>query len=241
MPILPGSQRPILPKDKALTLLLEICYQASFLREEGQSLAYRIVAYPRKEFEANNCDNRKISLRQERSVIFAKPREFSMSELHRLAPATEFVSSLVCVEPDESGKWFTWGLIDTGANWWNFIHHESSHGFMPPDRLTVSSANAGELIISCQGEILLTLRNGTIHYPSVDLLSRGPVSAFLENARKALYSAAITELDRQKWDSEDDDYPHSFYNFCLSRILSRIRGQKTRRNRYSRSRQHLGS
>ena len=87
-----------------------------------------------------------------------------------------------------------WGLIDAGANWWNFIHHESSSGFPPPNRLTISSQSPGELLISSGGDILFTLRDGSLVCPSTDVLWAGVVANFLLPSREALYHDAVKAL-----------------------------------------------
>jgi hypothetical protein len=223
------TKRPSLPDDRVLANLLEICYQASFLREEGRKLAYRVVFFPRKQFEKDIANKIESSFgldHTNRFVVFTKPREFTVAELHRLAPAAEYVRSLICVELDQEDHWVTWGLLDTGANWWNFIHHETSGGMPPPARLTISSGNPGELVLSFQGDILFSLRNGAVQYPSLDLFSRGPIAAFLSKARNALYKETIEKLGRKRYSEEDNDYPERFYTFCLSRILSRIRDKQ---------------
>ncbi len=85
---------------------------------------------------------------KDRAVLFREPRELSVAELRRLAPAAEFVRSLICVEQSPKGDWLTSGCYDTGSNWWKFNRHEVSGGRPPPDGLTISSYGPGELTFS---------------------------------------------------------------------------------------------
>jgi hypothetical protein len=217
------SKRAPLPSDEALLRILTVCYHASFLREEGRRLAFRVIYYPQPHFEKDNTPPR--FRHADRVIRFTSTREFSVAELHRLAPAAEAVRSLICIESSVDGKLNAWGLIDAGANWWNFIHHESSSGSPPPNRLTISSQSPGELSISSEGEILFSLRGGSLIVPSMDLLWAGVVADFFAEARHALYQSAIKALGVKKWDEEghDNDYPQRLYNFYLLRILFSIR------------------
>jgi hypothetical protein len=214
-------ERPPLPSDSLLQELLAITYHASFLKEEGRRLSYRVIVYPKSEF------NEKISLsqREERCAIFSEPRSFSVAEVLRLAPAAESVRSIICVDINHKKQWQIWGLLDTGSNWWEFIHHESNSGRPPPAYLTVSSSNPGELIVSMAGDVLLTLRNGVVYFPQNDLFFDGLVSDYLEPVRRSLYRDTLKKINGEKFDPEghDDDYPQRFFNFCLSRILTCIR------------------
>jgi hypothetical protein len=80
--------------------------------------------------------------------------------------------------------------------------------------------------------VIATLKDGGIVQPSMDALWDGPVSDFLEPARKRLYADAVAALKCKKWDEEghDDDYPFRFYTFFLERVLF-----------YTRSRGHGGT
>ena len=217
------AKRSPLPSDEALLRILTVCYHASFLREEGRRLAFRIIYYPQPHFEKDNATPRFRDA--DRIIRFTSTRQFSVAELHRLAPAAEAVRSLICIEDSADGKLNVWGLIDAGANWWNFIHHESSSGSPPPDRLTISSQSPGEITISSGGEILFSVRGGALIVPSMDLLWAGVVADFFTEARQALYQSAIKALGVKKWDDEghDNDYPQRLYNFYLLRILFSIR------------------
>lgn len=219
------KSRPILPNDEHLADLISICYHASLLKEEGRRIEFRVIAYQQEDFLQDTKNSAKFHLLGERAVLFYKPREFSVAELRRLAPAAEFVRSLICVSLSKQGRWSTWGLIDTGSNWWNFIHHEASGGQPPPDRLTISSNSPGELVFSAAGDVFFSLRTGGLYYPSSDLFFSGLVSDYLIPAKEALYLDTLKALDSDAFDNEkhDNNYPQRFYSFCLSRVLSNIR------------------
>lgn len=215
-----GGPEP-LPGDEELTRLLTTVYHASLLKEEGRRLEFRVIAYPRRTYEQDN----KSLHHPSRFAVFDVPRRFSVAELRRLAPAAESIRSIICVDLDRKKRWEIWGILDTGSNWWEFIHHESSGGTPPPAHLTLSSGNPGEVTVSTEGEVLLTLRNGAVFEPQTDLFSEGVISDHLEPVRTRLYKEVLKALKIKKWSDagSDEYYPKRFYNFCLSRVLTAIR------------------
>lgn len=220
-PYRPREKRPPLPPEKALGELLGLAYHTSFLREEGRKLLFRIIFLPRDS-------SRKVTearRRNSRLAIFTEDRSLSVAELRRLAPAADSVRTMICADYDDEKGWRVWGLLDTGANWWQFTRHEASSGTPPPQDLAIGSPSPGELTVSSGGYLLLSLRNGTTFLPQGSALDTGPVSDHLEPGRRKLYRDSVKRLKCKKWDEEghDNDYPKRFHDMCLSRILSAIR------------------
>jgi hypothetical protein len=216
--------RPPLPTDKRLTELLSICYQASLLKEEGRRVQFRVIIFSREQLDLKD-EAEKFLQFGNRVVLFQEPREFSVAELRRLAPAAESIRSLICVTQSLKGDWLTWGLLDTGSNWWKFNRHEVSGGQPPPAGLTISSHGPGELILSEGADVFFSLRTGQIYSTSSNLLFDGHISEFFANAKDLLHKETIQNLKITEWDSEgeDNDYPSRFYSFCISRILFNMR------------------
>ena len=216
-----GERRPALPAEKALGELLGVAYHTSLLKEEGRKLLFRILYFPKGKSKKSMEARR----RNSRLAEFSEDRELNVAELRRLAPAADSIRTMICVDYDADTGWRVWGLLDTGANWWQFTKHESSSGTPPPNDLAVGSLGPGELTISSGGFVLLTMRNGAVYLPRGSVLESGPVSEHFESSRRQLYREVVTRLRVKKWDEEghDNDYPKRFYDMCLSRILSGMR------------------
>lgn len=216
-----SEKRPPLPAVESLTELLSLAYHTSLLLEEGRKLQFRIIYLPRgsskKITEARH--------RNSRLAVFTEDRALNVAELRRLAPAADSTRTMICADHDSEAGWRVWGLLDTGANWWQFSRHEASSGTPPPQDLAISSPGPGEIIVSSGGGVLLTLRNGTVFLPQGSALYAGPINTHLEPTRRQLYSDSLRRLKIKNWDEEgrDNDYPKRFYDMCLSRILSGIR------------------
>lgn len=218
---------PILPTNDELLLLFDVAFHASFLTEEGRRLGFRIIYMPieteAKKQKSNYFYN------EHRIIPFDTPRPYTVAEINRLSPAAELTRLMICVSNaskiEESPSLHIWGMLDVGENWWKFVHHETGGGKPPPNYFAIASLNPGELSISAQGEVLITLKNGTITHPRNTALWEGPVSDFLQPAREKLYKSVISSLGVKTWDEKgaDDDYPYRFYNFFIERILFYIR------------------
>jgi hypothetical protein len=213
---------PHLPPDPLLKRLIEVAYHASFMSEESRKIVFHLVYLsPQGLAEPGEAKSS--------AIVFKKSRPFNESELLRLAPATDPTKVLIGIytegdgeEEDESLR--IWGLLDTGSSWWDFIHGEAASGFPPPNQLTISSAEPGNLVISRAGQIILKLQQGEIFSPTGGILKRGPIADFFDSAVTDLYNEVCQALKCRRYaDKEHDDYPHRLYLQYFERIIFHIR------------------
>jgi DisA bacterial checkpoint controller nucleotide-binding len=219
---------PSLPSNNILERFLDVAFHASFQTEEGRRPGFRIILYSPKD-HSRMMKRHDVSPKYFENSFRLMPldtmRPYSVAEVNRLAPAAEMKRLLICVAVSQQERLDPalqiWALLDTGENWWKFVHHEADKGRPPPNFLTVTSTSPGEVSVSAQGNVLATLRNGQILRPTANVLRSGPLSDFLDSARQRLYEAVIEELKAPKYDPEghDNDYPQRFYTFFLERVL----------------------
>ncbi|MHC4574475.1 MAG: putative sensor domain DACNV-containing protein [Planctomycetota bacterium] len=217
---------PMLPSARILNDLLEVSYHASLLKEEKRRVGFRIVFAEQHDI----CKEDKYhKYSSNRPIIFSEPRPFSVSEILRLSPALEMTQVLICVSQINRSKknprLGIWGLLDTGSSWWNFIFHESSSGKPPPNYLTISCSEPGNVTISAQGMIFLSLRNGEVMKPAWGILEGGPLGQFFDAGSNSLYQDVVADLPGKEYDPDghDEDYPKSFYYYVIERLLFHIR------------------
>jgi hypothetical protein len=215
-----------LPSDRVMSTLFEVAYHASFLTEEGRKLHFRIIFGSEEELSSKDRYRGRLT---PRPIVFDAPRDFSVSEILRLAPALDMTQVLICVSQtnrsETNPKLGIWGLLNSGSSWWHFMHHESSHGMPPPNYLTVSCSEPGHISISAQGRIFMTLRNGILSEPSWGALYDGPLGKFFDPARRRFHKEVLKGLGTDKYDPEghDEDYPQRVYTFFIERLLFHIR------------------
>jgi hypothetical protein len=215
-----------LPPKAVLDIILDVAFQATFFTEEGRRPGFRIIYYSPKEYQLQKS---RYGPDESRLLYLDQDRPYTASEVNRLAPAAELTRLLICItnvsKNPRSPNLRIWGMLDEGENWWKFIHHETSGGRPPPNHLTITSSSPGELSLSVQGDVLVTLKSGQVFYPAHNALWSGPLADFLGNAKRQLYKDVLKSLKARVFDSEgdDNDYPLRFYTFFLERILFYVR------------------
>jgi len=207
-----------LPSDDILQTIIEVCYHASFLTEESRKIGFRVVL--------ENVDSLK-NLRNEFSLIkFSERRKFSISEIMRLAPATDLQKMFIGIE-QVGNELEIWGILDISSSWWDFTHGESSSGFPPPNCFSVSAIEPGNLTISRGMMNILSLRNGKMERPLSGVFYNGPISDFFKLSYKQFYDEICKELKVKKYDSDghDNDYPYRVFVDFIDRIIFNIRNK----------------
>ena len=183
---------PPLPSEKVLARLLDVAYHTSFLTEEGRRPSFRLVCCPRSEFK----DGKSTRVKMAEKISFSAPCAFNEKQLLQLAPASDPTSVMIAVEPvdGEEGQVQIWGLLDTGSSWWTHMRRESERTVSsPPDLLTISSIKPGHIVISRAWRILLTLENGKLALPPVDVFLNGPLADDFKTPVEQIYSQVYAD------------------------------------------------
>jgi hypothetical protein len=187
-PLADGWPRVDLPEKAVLDELLDVCYHASLLTEEGRPTVFRVafiagstpVSPPRRE---------PVPLEPIMRYALGQPVPFTVGELRRLAPVADPRRVLIAVEPVGEGagrRLHIYGLIGVGMALWEMALHERISGTTSPQALVVASTRPGELNISRGDHPVIRLRGGEIVSPTQSVLFRGPVARFFLYASDAL-------------------------------------------------------
>lgn len=205
-----------LPDDYTLKNLLEIAYHSSFMTEESRKVRFSLIFCPKND---NNINDKY------QTVLFNKPRDFSLTEIFRLAPATDPTSVLIGVESDNHGNLKIWGLVDIGSSWRNFIRGESGTSFLPPSYFTILSTESGNLSISCAGITILDLRQGQIYKPTSGIFNEGLIADFFSNIKEEICKDLFKLIDNEHFERNSnivEDFKKTPQLF-LERVLFQIR------------------
>jgi hypothetical protein len=189
-----------LPPRSVLDELLDVCFQASMLTEEGRPIIFRVAYIPSAEPVTPNRSQLPPVTRYNLSA----PIQFTESELRRLAPVADPRRVLIAVEQAAGGRLQIYGLIDIGMALWQMARHERIMGHSSPDALIVASNHPGELSISRGDRPMLRLRGGRIVTPTESVLLCGPVAEFFDNATGEFIRNAC-ELSGIDQDPAQDD------------------------------------
>lgn len=224
-----GCEAPPLPPDSALEELLDGAFHAGLLAEEGRRPAFTVAWLPASaDFNLTGAPSQEQTFRR---ITFEKPRPYSVPEIHRLAPAADMTRLLICVQPAPEGSETPleiWGLLDIGARWWKFAHHETNGGEPPPNALSVTSLGPGELVVSARGRVLASLHAGSISYPESRSVWSGPVRESLAPAGQRLHDEVLARLGATCWEDQDscDGSPQRLYSNFLERILAKVQERR---------------
>lgn len=212
-PFYSGWPNVELPPKAVFDEIVDVCYHASMLTEEGRPTVFRIVFLDSK----SAVSPRKDELPPVRYLL-QEAVPFTEGELRRLAPVADPRRVLIAVE-HSGGRLQIYGLVDIGMTLWEMARHERGMGQSSPDALVVMSTRPGELSISRGDRPLLRMRDGGIVTAAQSVLLRGPVAEFFDAAswefiRKACQLSGIDQNP-----DEDDGLSLAHLSFIESVLL----------------------
>lgn len=150
-----------LPANEWLLPFVNTVYQASLLREEGESVQCRVMFVDVREFAANLAD-----ARSSRHVMrFDVPLDYTAHNLRKLSAAANYYRAIlgVAVISNEDGESLQiWGMILTGTSWINMVNQNSDITPQLPPNLALRTQSPGRIVASAGYERLFELAQGTI-------------------------------------------------------------------------------
>lgn len=218
-PFFKGWPKVELPPKAVLEELLDVCFHASFLTEEGRPTVFRIVFLPSGEPASPRDED---ELPPVTRYLFTNPVPFNESELRRLAPVADPRRVFIAVEMAGEGtkkRLQIYGLVDIGMALWEMARHERVMGHSSPEALIVASTRPGELSISRGDRPVARLRDGRIVCPADSVLLDGPVAEFfgrstIDFIRNARQLSGINQNP-----AEDDGLMFAVQTFIESLLL----------------------
>ncbi len=214
-PFFHGWPNVELPPKAVFNEIIDVCYHASMLTEEGRPTVFRIVFLDSQSRVSPKDGD---ELPPVTRYLLKEPVSFTQGELRRLAPVADPRRVLIAVE-QSGGRLQIYGLVDIGMALWEMGRHERVMGHSSPDALIVLSTRPGELSISRGDRPVLRLRDGEIVSAAQRVLLEGPVAEFFyaasnEFIRKACHLSGIDQDP-----NEDDGLSFAQQSFIESVLL----------------------
>lgn len=197
-----------LPPKDVFDEIIDVCYHASMLTEEGRPTVFRVVFLDSQTPVSLTHDDVPAVTR----YLFKEPVPFTQGELRRLAPVADPRRVLIAVEQCAE-RLQIYGLVDIGMALWEMARHERIMGNSSPDALIVMSTQPGELSISRGDRSVLRLRNGGIVTATQSVLLKGPVASFFDAAWDEFIDEACQLSDIHQNPSEDDGFNLAYLSF----------------------------
>jgi hypothetical protein len=199
-PLFLGWPNVELPAKAVFDELIDVCYHASMLTEEGRPTVFRIVFLDSQSRVSPRDGD---ELPPVTRYLLKKPVPFTQGELRRLAPVADPRRVLIAVE-QSGGRLQIYGLVDIGMALGEMARHERISGYSSPEAPIVMSTRPGELSISRGDRPVLRMQDGGIVTPAQSVLLQGPVAEFFGSAswdfiRNACLLSGINQ------DPEEDD------------------------------------
>lgn len=216
-------RRTACPRLQDLIHLFEAIYFASLKTEEAQQIAFHIVY-----LDPNNPDPKppmRITKDRWCFVRIAEPIPITISNLVKIAKASDPRTSSFAVYPNTQGELYLWGLVDQGNSYHDFINYDSESGGQRPGIFQASIVGVGHLVASIGYSKIAELKVNNMLRNSLNVLEKGPVYDTIEPGIKAYIDKIKRKLpervfnNRDQWDSNLKHYWVS----SLCRLLLRIK------------------
>ena len=220
------QRKSLCPALEQVATIFETLYFASLKTEESQSVSCHII-YLNPANPDPKPPERIVNDRWS-YVPFSKPILFSVSDLVKIAQASDPRTSSFVVFPNQSGQLHIWGLVDQSNRYYDFLNYDSESGPERPGLFQASIFGVGHLVAYLGYERIAELRIGTLINRASDVLRRGPIRLQLQPAISEFVDAVKNALPdgifekRSHWTSslEDD------WITVLCRLLLRARNYR---------------
>ena len=134
----------VLPPVEALIVLLDRMYQASLMREEGQTVKCRIIVASPDTF-AEELSGRAGDLVVLRFTI---PCALTPNDVRKLAAAAGYYRAVLAVDASQPLSPVIWGVVITGTNWVNRLGGDRFDETPLPPNLVIQILAPGHLIVA---------------------------------------------------------------------------------------------
>jgi hypothetical protein len=203
-----------LPAKAVFDEIIDVCYHASMLTEEGRPTVFRIV-FLNSQSPASPSDSHLPSVTR---YLLKTPVPFTHGELRHLAPVADPRRVLIAVQ-ESNGRLQIYGLVDIGMALWEMGRHERIMGYSSPDTLIVMSSRPGELSISRGDRPVLRMRDGKIVTAAQSVLLKGPIAEFFDAAAEVFIHNACERSGIDQDPAEDDGLSLAHQSFIESVLL----------------------
>lgn len=210
------------PKLEVLVDLFESMYFASLKTEESQPIVFHVV-YLDPENPDPNPPERIVKDRWS-YVRLAKSIPATISNLIKIAKASDPRTSSLAVYPNKEGHLTIWGLIDQGNRYHDYVNYDAESGAERPGIFQASIVGAGHLIAYMGFWKIGELKTNLLLRNAFDVFAGGPVREILELGIQSYVQRVKEEIPeyiysyRTHWEASLSSYWIS----SLCRLLLRI-------------------
>jgi hypothetical protein len=167
-------------KPELLTELFEAMYFASLKTEESQPIAFHAVYIDPKD--PDPAPPERIVKDRWSYVKLSKPIRATISNLIKIAKASDSRTSSLAIFPDSNGRLAVWGFIDQGNRYHDFVNHDLDSAPERPGIFQASVMGIGHLVAYSGLWKIAELRNNRVlrEFITANKRSKQPCKKFGE-------------------------------------------------------------
>ncbi|MBV9673057.1 MAG: DNA integrity scanning protein DisA nucleotide-binding domain protein [Verrucomicrobia bacterium] len=203
----------------SLSAVLSVCYQASLLKQEGQSVICRVCVCPISDLDPSSLYSYSFYL-----SLLQKPRRFDEQEIRRLSPAASFSRSLIAITGLLGGGFEIAGLVQTGQ--WSRDLVADLQGMMHsiPDWLIIHVRGPGNLVVYQGARRLATLLNGRVEGHGFNVFASSWMAEHCLKGRKDL--PCFKDFAKNADVEFNEDLQENFDTNFFKRVISDVRDKR---------------
>lgn len=172
------------PSHEALARLVQVCYQASLLREELRPVTFRLILAEPGMFPCDQGPPEGLHC-----LRFSRTRPFNALEARRLSPAANFNRSLigVCLD-DKRESPRIWGILHSGLRWLQNAHGGRGRAQTLPPALVISVTAPGQITVGFGSEVITRAEAGKLVGPGSNVFESNWIRQAFEPVRTGLFN-----------------------------------------------------
>ncbi len=210
-----GHPAEALPGDPWLAVLLDGMYQASLMREEGQSVKCRIiVALPEAFADGFRGAGDPVVLR------FTQAGAFTPHAVRKLAAAAGYYRALLAIEASATEAPVIWGMVITGTKWVNRFGSDRFEETTLPPNLVLQILAPGHLIAAFGYTRVLESAGGKLLTEGFDPFG----STWLPERFSPLRASLLAELKETLRESGSSRLCDFFVRDVAQSVIRRVLG-----------------
>jgi sensor domain DACNV-containing protein len=211
------------PKLEVLIDLFEVMYYVSLKTEESAPISFDLVYLNPKGADPIEPPSR-LPNDKWRDIQLAEPIPVNMSNLIKIAKASDLRTSSLAIYHDEHEQLFLWGFVDQGNSYTDYVNYESETEVARPGLFQASIMGIGHLVAFIKMKKVAELKINSLVTSVSDVLQEGPIRAALTPGIEAYLAAVKMGVPKDKYKDPSQWEPRliSHWLKSLCRLLLRI-------------------
>jgi len=207
---------------EAITNLFEEMYFASLRTEESEPISFHVVYLNPDDPDPN--PPRRITNDRWKSVRFGEPIAATISNLIKVAKASDPRTSSLAIYEDGQRNLIIWGLVDQGNTYSDFVNYESDSGAVRPGLFQASIVGIGHLVAFIEMQKIAELKINCLITSAPDVLWGGPIHDALAPGVKSYVTAVRRTVSGSVYQARDhwDVSLEAWWIESLCRLLLRL-------------------